>query len=140
GLTCPHCGEPIDMFAGSQRLSDAGVPVLGRIPFDVQLSVTADQGRPLVLGDPRGPVAYEFARVGAAVRRWVSGAQDAPRMARGEGRIANGPSAARIPPHPPLAATGVVTTADTPHNRHGGTTPHAAPARPAARARRHGRG
>ena len=75
GLTCPHCSREIDMFGQSHRLTDAGVPVLGRIPFGVQLSVTADQGRPLVLGDPRGPVAYEFARIGARVRRWL-GARD----------------------------------------------------------------
>src|SRR5581483_6201463 len=72
-LTCPHCEHEIDLFARSTRLAGAGVRVLGRIPFDVQLSVTADQGRPLVLGDPRGPIAYEFARIGAAVRRWLAG-------------------------------------------------------------------
>ena len=71
-LTCPHCDEEIDMFAQSSRLSEAGVPILGRIPFDVRLSRTADQGLPLVLGDPRGPVAYEFARIGSAVRRWLA--------------------------------------------------------------------
>jgi len=70
-LTCPHCGEPIDLYAQSDRLSNAGVRVLGRIPFDVQLSVSADQGIPLVLGNPRGPVALEFARIGAGVRRWL---------------------------------------------------------------------
>lgn len=69
-LTCPHCGEAIDLYASSQRLADAGVPVLGRVPFDVQLSVSADQGIPLVLGNPRGPVALEFARIGATVRKW----------------------------------------------------------------------
>ncbi|MBI4571195.1 MAG: P-loop NTPase [Chloroflexi bacterium] len=71
-MTCPHCGEEIDMFARSRRLADAGVPVLGRIPFDVRLSTAADQGRPLVLGDPAGPIAYEFARIGSAVRRWLA--------------------------------------------------------------------
>jgi ATP-binding protein involved in chromosome partitioning len=71
-LTCPHCEQDIDMFAQSARLADAGVPVLGRIPFDVRLSVTADQGRPLVLGDPGGPIAYEFARIGNVVRRWLA--------------------------------------------------------------------
>ena len=71
-LTCPHCDRPIDMFAESTRLTGAGLPVLGRIPFDVRLSVTADQGRPLVLGDLRGPIAYEFARIGATVRRWLA--------------------------------------------------------------------
>jgi ATP-binding protein involved in chromosome partitioning len=75
-LTCPHCEKEIDLFAQSSRLSGAGVQVLGRVPFDVQLSVTADQGRPLVLGDPRGPVAYEFARIGSAVRRWLGSRVD----------------------------------------------------------------
>ena len=70
-LTCPHCTQPIDLYAASTRLEDAGVRVLGRIPFDTRLSVTADRGLPLVLGDPQGPVAYEFARIGLAVRRWL---------------------------------------------------------------------
>jgi hypothetical protein len=27
---------------------------------------------PLVLGDPRGPIAFEFARIGSAVRHWLA--------------------------------------------------------------------
>jgi len=72
GLTCPHCGQEIDMFAESRRLAEAGLPVIGRVPFDVDLAKAADGGRPLVLGDPTGPVAYEFARIGASVRRWLA--------------------------------------------------------------------
>ncbi|MBV8717301.1 MAG: P-loop NTPase [Chloroflexi bacterium] len=71
-LSCPHCAESIDLYGASTRLEDAGVRVLGRIPFDTRLSVTADRGLPLVLGDPRGPVAYEFARISASVRRWLA--------------------------------------------------------------------
>ena len=67
-LTCPHCEREIDMFEYSRRMEDAGVPVLARIPFDVRLSTAADRGQPLVLGDPRGPIALEFAKVGFAVR------------------------------------------------------------------------
>ncbi len=63
------------MFAESSRLAEAGLPVIGRVPFDVDLSKAADGGRPLVLGDPRGPIAYEFARIGAAVRRWLADAE-----------------------------------------------------------------
>jgi ATP-binding protein involved in chromosome partitioning len=70
-LTCPHCDQEIDLFAQSSRLQDAGVNVLGRIPFDVSLSVNADQGLPLVLGDPTGPISHEFARIGARVRAWL---------------------------------------------------------------------
>jgi ATP-binding protein involved in chromosome partitioning len=71
-LTCPHCQHGIDLYAESTRLEDAGVRILGRIPFDTRLSVTADTGVPLVLGDPRGPIALEFARIGGAVRRWLA--------------------------------------------------------------------
>jgi ATP-binding protein involved in chromosome partitioning len=71
-LTCPHCARAIDLYSLSRRLEDAGVPVLGRIPFDTRLSVTADTGLPLVLGDPSGPIAFEFARIGGAVRRWLA--------------------------------------------------------------------
>jgi len=71
-LTCPHCAQAIDLYSLSKRLEDAGVPVLGRIPFDTRLSVTADSGLPLVLGDPQGPIAFEFARIGSAVRRWLA--------------------------------------------------------------------
>ncbi|MBI5288759.1 MAG: P-loop NTPase, partial [Chloroflexi bacterium] len=71
-LTCPHCSQDIDMYASSARLGDAGVPIIGAIPFDVVLSSAADRGVPLVLSDPRGPIAYEFARIGAYVRRWIA--------------------------------------------------------------------
>jgi len=71
-LTCPHCDETIDMFTTSSRLSDAGLRVLGRLPFDPRLSASADAGRPLVLSDPTGPIAYEFAKIGSAVRRWLA--------------------------------------------------------------------
>ena len=70
-LECPHCRETIDLFPRSTRLADAGVDVLGRIPFDLRLSEAADRGRPLVLAEPTGPVAHEFARIGMAVRRWL---------------------------------------------------------------------
>jgi ATP-binding protein involved in chromosome partitioning len=77
-MNCPHCGETIDMFARSKRLEDEGLRVVGRIPFDVSLARAADDGLPLVLGDPTGPVAYEFARIGAGVRRWLR--DDAPKV------------------------------------------------------------
>jgi ATP-binding protein involved in chromosome partitioning len=68
-MKCPHCEEQIDMYASSDRLANTGLDVLGAIPFDVVLSASADKGVPLVLSDPRGPIAYEFARIGAQVRR-----------------------------------------------------------------------
>jgi ATP-binding protein involved in chromosome partitioning len=71
-LRCPHCDERIDLFAKSSRLEDAGLTVLGEIPFDARLSESVDAGHPLVLADPRGPVALEFARIAVQVRRWLA--------------------------------------------------------------------
>ncbi len=71
-LTCPHCHQTVDLFAQSSRLVEEGVPLLARIPFDVRLAVNADRGQPLLLGDPTGAVAHEFARIGASVRAWIA--------------------------------------------------------------------
>jgi ATP-binding protein involved in chromosome partitioning len=76
-LTCPHCHGEIDLFADSTRLVDEGVPVLARIPFDVRHSAAADRGRPLVVADPTGPVALEFARTAMQVRRWLKARAEA---------------------------------------------------------------
>jgi ATP-binding protein involved in chromosome partitioning len=77
-MNCPHCDKPIDMFARSARLADAGLPVLGEIPFDLRLS-SATYEHPLVLADPRGPVAYEFAKIAHATRRWLHASDAQPR-------------------------------------------------------------
>jgi len=71
-LTCPHCAEGIDLYATSSRLETAGVPIVGRVPFDTRVGKAADGGVPLVLGDPSGPIALEFARIGSAVKRFLA--------------------------------------------------------------------
>jgi ATP-binding protein involved in chromosome partitioning len=68
GLPCPHCGEIIDLFGGSSRLEDHGLPILGRIPFDTHLSAGADRGMPLVLGDGDRTISREFARIALQTR------------------------------------------------------------------------
>ena len=73
-LVCPCCGEEIALFPESSRLRDAGVPLLGKLPFDARLAAAADHGTPLVLADAAGPVARRFARIGAEVVRWLDGA------------------------------------------------------------------
>ena len=54
GLTCPHCGEAIDLFSfggGEKTAEDMDVPFLGRIPIDPKIVTACDQGKPFVL-DP----------------------------------------------------------------------------------------
>jgi ATP-binding protein involved in chromosome partitioning len=50
-LACPHCGEQVDLFGtgGGERLAlEMGVPFLGRIPFDPEIVVSGDAGKPFV--------------------------------------------------------------------------------------------
>ena len=68
-LICPHCGETIDLFGGSGRLADRGLPILGRLPFDTHLSAGADRGMPLVLGDGDRTISREFARIAMLVQQ-----------------------------------------------------------------------
>ncbi len=47
-LTCPHCGERIEMFGESKVAtiaSEYGVPLLGRLPVIPAVSTLADQGK-----------------------------------------------------------------------------------------------
>ena len=51
GLTCPHCGERIDLFhsgGGAALAETQSIPFLGAIPLDPAVVVSADQGRPVV--------------------------------------------------------------------------------------------
>ena len=73
-LPCPHCGEPIDLFGsgGGALVSEVltrelgtEVPVLARIPFDLDLRSGGDEGRPLVLHDPQAPAAQAITELAA---------------------------------------------------------------------------
>ncbi len=63
GLCCPHCGETIEVFAGSGGETLArqmGVPFLGRIPIDPAVALSGDAGRPYLLASSNAPVAEAF--------------------------------------------------------------------------------
>jgi ATP-binding protein involved in chromosome partitioning len=67
GFTTPD-GERFTIFGegGGQQLADElDVPLLGKVPLQEELRVSADEGRPLVLEDPDAPAAqaiYHAAR------------------------------------------------------------------------------
>jgi ATP-binding protein involved in chromosome partitioning len=83
-LPCPHCDERVEVFGsgGGQQVADglttalgAPVPLLGKIPIDLRLRESGDNGRPLVLEDPTSPAAVELdaiaARLGTRARGLV---------------------------------------------------------------------
>jgi ATP-binding protein involved in chromosome partitioning len=71
-LHCPHCGEPIEVFARSQRewaITDTGCEQLGRIPLHTTLSRGIDTGHPLLQTIPDAPETIAFRRRAAEVSR-----------------------------------------------------------------------
>jgi Mrp family chromosome partitioning ATPase len=51
GLACPHCGKRIDVFktgGGESMADDMGVPFLGSIPLDPEVTKLGDEGKPFV--------------------------------------------------------------------------------------------
>jgi ATP-binding protein involved in chromosome partitioning len=73
-LYCPHCGEPVEVFARSQRewaITDTVCEQLGRIPMHMSLSRGVDAAHPLLQTTPDAPEAMAFRRLAAEVSRKV---------------------------------------------------------------------
>ncbi|MEJ2203272.1 MAG: Mrp/NBP35 family ATP-binding protein [Gemmatimonadota bacterium] len=52
GMSCPHCGETVDVFGsgGGERLAgDMKLPFLGRVPLDPAVRSAGDEGSPTVI-------------------------------------------------------------------------------------------
>lgn len=76
GMSCPHCGEPIDVFGegGGERLADSlDLPFLGRIPLDPAVRIAGDEGRPTALVAPDAPAGRAFAAIADAVMAALGG-------------------------------------------------------------------
>ncbi len=77
GLKCPHCGEEIDLFkvgGGKKAAEEMGVPFLGKIPIDVEMVPSGDDGKPIVLSKPDSPGAKAFDELADRVRKTVESA------------------------------------------------------------------
>ena len=70
-----------DVAESLTRAIGAEVPLLGQIPLDTRLRIGADQGMPVVLGEPDSPAAVALRGIakglatrsrGLAGRRWAS--------------------------------------------------------------------
>jgi len=51
GFICPHCGKNIDLFksgGGEKAALELRVPLLGKIPFDLNMVKSSDEGKSLV--------------------------------------------------------------------------------------------
>jgi ATP-binding protein involved in chromosome partitioning len=71
-LHCPHCGEPIEVFARSQRewaITDPAFEQLGRIPIHVAMSRGIDAHHPLLQTVSDSPEAAALRHIAAEVSR-----------------------------------------------------------------------
>ncbi len=60
GLICPHCGKEIDLFktgGGEKAASQLKVTFLGRIPIELAIVDSTDEGRPFIRAYGKTPTA-----------------------------------------------------------------------------------
>jgi len=63
GFTCPHCGKKVDIFKSGSTEKAAkgmGIPYLGAIPIDPDISTMGDSGTPFVSSKKDAPSVKAF--------------------------------------------------------------------------------
>ena len=73
-FSCPHCGETTDIFrhgGGEQMSEELGVPFLGALPIDGEVVTCGDEGRPIVVDQPKSVSARVYSAI-ATTRCWRS--------------------------------------------------------------------
>jgi len=70
GLTCPHCGELIELFGsggGERTAAEMGIDFLGRVPMDPRMVACGDSGRSFQATYPDAPVTRAYADIAEKV-------------------------------------------------------------------------
>ena len=71
GFNCPHCGEYIDLYppGGAEKAAiDFDIPLLGKIPFEVEVAIQGDVGLPFVLKYPDNKATKSFKDIVSKIR------------------------------------------------------------------------
>jgi ATP-binding protein involved in chromosome partitioning len=74
GLSCPHCGEVVDVFGsgGGERLAaEMKLPFLGSIPLDPAVRAAGDEGSPTVVSAPASAAGQALLDVARSVEEAV---------------------------------------------------------------------
>jgi len=84
---CPNCGTETQIFGHGGARHEAerlGLPFLGEVPLDLQIRLTSDAGKPIVVAEPdsrHAEVYRDIARAAwDAVKRTRAGARPPPRI------------------------------------------------------------
>jgi ATP-binding protein involved in chromosome partitioning len=71
GFKCPHCSDYIDLFppGGAEKASkELDIKLLGKIPFEIEVSQQGDQGLPFILKYPNSESTKSFKSVVSKIR------------------------------------------------------------------------
>jgi len=71
GFKCPHCSEYIDLYppGGAEKASqDFNIQLLGKIPFEIEISQQGDQGLPFILKYPESNSTKAFKEIVNKIR------------------------------------------------------------------------
>jgi ATP-binding protein involved in chromosome partitioning len=86
-FVCPECGHESHIFShgGARKVAgDLGMDFLGEMPLDIEIRTTSDDGRPIVVSQPDGPVAATYRtiaeKVWAALAAGVGAGKAAPQI------------------------------------------------------------
>jgi ATP-binding protein involved in chromosome partitioning len=74
GFVCPNCGDKIDIFqsgGGKKMAEEAGVPFLGGIPIDPEVSRDSDKGSPFVIEHADSSAAKAFTEIVNGVEAYL---------------------------------------------------------------------
>ena len=84
---CPNCGTETQIFGHGGARHEAEVlrvPFLGEVPLDIQIRLTSDEGKPIVIAEPDGPHAKVYRSIAttvwAGVKRERAGSRPPPRI------------------------------------------------------------
>jgi ATP-binding protein involved in chromosome partitioning len=75
GFVCPNCGTRIDIFqagGGSRMAGELGIPFLGSIPIDPEISGASDKGLPFVIENPDSAASKAFLEIVRKVEAFLA--------------------------------------------------------------------
>ena len=74
-FVCPHCNERTEIFShggGKKAAEKLGVPFLGEIPIEISIREGGDEGRPILIANPKSMIADIYRKVAGAVAAQIS--------------------------------------------------------------------
>jgi ATP-binding protein involved in chromosome partitioning len=72
GLICPNCGHRIDLFGiggGKRQAEEMNISFLGAIPINIEARKMADEGKPVVIENPKADISVTMLDIGEKIKK-----------------------------------------------------------------------